>query len=66
MTKRKIIETIDLAKVYGMGDIKVAALKGVNVQIEAGAADIILQGKMLRAAKAKAPGLARAISSSFT
>ena len=36
MTKRKIIETIDLTKVYGMGDIKVAALKGINVQIEAG------------------------------
>jgi putative ABC transport system ATP-binding protein len=33
---RKIIETIDLTKVYGMGDISVAALKGVNVQIEAG------------------------------
>jgi putative ABC transport system ATP-binding protein len=36
MTKRKIIETIDLTKVYGMGDIKVAALKGINMQIEAG------------------------------
>lgn len=35
-TNRSIIETIDLTKVYGMGDIKVAALKGVNVQIEAG------------------------------
>ena len=36
MTNCKIIETIDLTKVYGMDDIKVAALKGVNVQIEAG------------------------------
>ena len=35
-THRRIIETIDLTKVYGMGDIRVAALKGVNVQIEAG------------------------------
>ena len=35
-TPRRIIETIDLTKVYGMGDIRVAALKGVNVQIEAG------------------------------
>ncbi|MEW6402484.1 MAG: ABC transporter ATP-binding protein [Chloroflexota bacterium] len=31
-----IIETIDITKVYGMGDISVAALKGVSVQIEAG------------------------------
>jgi putative ABC transport system ATP-binding protein len=36
MTKHKIIETIDLTKVYGMGDIQVAALKGINMQIEAG------------------------------
>ena len=31
-----IIETIDITKVYGMGDISVAALNGVNVQIKAG------------------------------
>ena len=34
--KRRIIETVDITKVYGMGDISVAALKGINVQIEAG------------------------------
>ena len=33
---RKIIETINITKVYGMGDISVAALNGVSVQIEAG------------------------------
>lgn len=33
---RTIIETIDITKVYGMGDISVAALNGVSVQIEAG------------------------------
>lgn len=33
---RKIIETIDITKVYGMGDISVSALSGVSVQIEAG------------------------------
>lgn len=32
---RKIIETINITKVYGMGDISVAALNGVSVQIEA-------------------------------
>jgi len=37
MTPRHtIIETIDITKVYGMGDISVAALNGVSVQIEAG------------------------------
>ncbi len=36
MASRKIIETIDVTKVYGMGDIRVSALKGINVQIEAG------------------------------
>ena len=35
-TNRKIIETINITKVYGMGDISVAALNGVSVQIEAG------------------------------
>lgn len=34
--KRTIIETVDLSKVYGMGDISVAALDGVSIQIEAG------------------------------
>jgi putative ABC transport system ATP-binding protein len=33
---RKIIETVDITKVYGMGDVSVAALKGVSVTIEAG------------------------------
>jgi putative ABC transport system ATP-binding protein len=32
----KIIETMDVTKVYGMGDIRVSALKGINAQIEAG------------------------------
>ena len=31
-----IIETINVTKVYGMGDIQVSALKGVSVQIKAG------------------------------
>ncbi len=34
--KHKIIETIDITKVYGMGDVKVAALKGVSVHIDEG------------------------------
>jgi putative ABC transport system ATP-binding protein len=33
---RTIIETIDVTKVYGMGDIQVSALKGVSIQIKAG------------------------------
>jgi putative ABC transport system ATP-binding protein len=32
----KIIETIELTKVYGMGDVVVTALQGVSVQIQAG------------------------------
>lgn len=36
MGQGKIIETLDLEKVYGMGDIRVAALDGVSVQIDAG------------------------------
>jgi putative ABC transport system ATP-binding protein len=36
MTNRTIIETIDLTKVYGMGDISVAALAGVSIRIHAG------------------------------
>jgi putative ABC transport system ATP-binding protein len=36
MTERAIIETIDITKVYGMGDISVAALAGVSIQIHEG------------------------------
>jgi putative ABC transport system ATP-binding protein len=32
----KIIQTIDVTKVYGMGDVSVSALKGVSVEIAAG------------------------------
>jgi len=32
----KIIETIDITKVYGMGDVSVAALKGVSIHIDQG------------------------------
>jgi len=31
-----IIETVDITKIYGMGDISVAALNGINLKIEAG------------------------------
>jgi putative ABC transport system ATP-binding protein len=34
--QHKIIETIDITKVYGMGDVQVEALKGVNVTIAEG------------------------------
>src|SRR5688572_23541797 len=34
--KREIIETIDITKVFGMGDVSVAALKGVSIEINAG------------------------------
>ena len=37
MTPPAIIETIDVTKVYGMGDISVAALAGVSIQIHDGA-----------------------------
>jgi len=33
---RTIIETINITKVYGMGDIMVSALKGVSIQIKVG------------------------------
>ena len=36
MGKNAIIETVDLTKVYGMGDISVAALAGVSIQINKG------------------------------
>jgi len=32
----KIIETVDITKVYGMGDISVTALNGVSITIDAG------------------------------
>ena len=36
MEKKKIIETIDITKVFGMGDISVAALRGINIEINSG------------------------------
>ena len=36
MHKQAIIETIDLKKIYGMGDATVAALNGVSIRIEPG------------------------------
>jgi len=36
MDDKTIIETVDLTKVYGMGDATVAALDGVSLQIKAG------------------------------
>ncbi len=34
--RRKIIETVNLTKVFGMGDISVTALDGVSISIQAG------------------------------
>lgn len=36
MSERTIIQTVDITKVFGMGDISVAALKGVSIEIHAG------------------------------
>src|SRR5512147_763999 len=36
MDTRTIIETIDVTKIFGMGDVSVAALKGVSIEIRAG------------------------------
>ena len=36
MSNKKIIETIDVTKIYGMGDATVSALKGVSIEINAG------------------------------
>jgi putative ABC transport system ATP-binding protein len=36
MDRRRIIETVDVTKVFGMGDVSVAALRGINLEIHAG------------------------------
>lgn len=36
MNNKKIIETVDITKVFGMGDASVHALRGVSVEINAG------------------------------
>ncbi len=36
MNSKKIIETIDITKIFGMGDATVTALKGVSVEINSG------------------------------
>jgi putative ABC transport system ATP-binding protein len=36
MENRTIIETVDITKIYGMGDISVAALAGVSIHIHTG------------------------------
>jgi putative ABC transport system ATP-binding protein len=35
-TQKKIIETIDITKVFGMGDAEVTALRGVSIEINSG------------------------------
>jgi putative ABC transport system ATP-binding protein len=36
MNNKKIIETIDITKIFGMGDATVTALKGVSIEINSG------------------------------
>jgi putative ABC transport system ATP-binding protein len=36
MNIRRIIETVEVTKIFGMGDVSVAALRGINVEIHAG------------------------------
>jgi len=36
MNSQEIIETIDITKVFGMGDASVAALKGISIEINSG------------------------------
>lgn len=36
MTSEVIVETIDLTKIYGVGDITIAALNGVSLKINRG------------------------------
>jgi len=36
MSRQTIIETVDITKIYGMGDVEVAALDGVSIQIHVG------------------------------
>jgi len=36
MEAKTIIETIDITKIFGMGDVSVEALKGINIQIHSG------------------------------
>ena len=36
MENKKIIETINITKVFGMGDASVTALKGISIEITSG------------------------------
>ncbi|NIS83263.1 MAG: ATP-binding cassette domain-containing protein [Anaerolineales bacterium] len=36
MAKQAIIQTVDVRKIYGMGEISVAALDGVSITIDEG------------------------------